>query len=291
VPPSGPLHRADRALDAALRWLTDRLGAPGRRLARWERSSTSPLVRGVVTRPGLVAVLAGLVVVAGAGLHLARFPAADGARAPAAPDEIGPPAGTDLTAYAERRHELLLALGEEETGQHLRAVVSFAELVPLGDLPLPDGVEVERVQLLLPGELEPRELGAEGADRDLERALADGREELDLEITELERLLAEDVDDPEFEAEFERELARLTELRDRASADAAVVFAAVVVAPGTVLVDLVDAPGVRLVDPAGSEELTRATRLVGVPPRATEAGAPLEDEPAAHGDGAHAAPA
>jgi hypothetical protein len=273
----GPLRRADVALDRAFRRLGRLAGSPLSGLSRWERGDRGPLVRTIVARPGLVAICAGLVLVLGSGVHLARFPAEPrpDTTATDAPDEVGPPTGTDIERYAARRHELLLALDGAQASEQLRAVVSFEELVTLGSLPLPEQVQVERVQLLLPGELEPRELPADGAEDDLATVLSEGREELDREIAELEQLLAEDLGDPDFEAEFTTQLERLVELRDRASAEAPVVFAAVVVAPAVVLQELLGVPGIRIVDPAGSAELTRGTRMVGVPPRAAEAGAPL----------------
>jgi hypothetical protein len=276
MPGLDPLRRFDRVLIDGFRRFGRSLLAPAVGLSRWEHGRAPSPVAAVARRPGVVAVLAGVVVVAGAAVHLDRFPdrAAGGevAGAPQAPDEVGPPAGADLASYIERRHERLRELDAATLALDLRAVVSFEEAVPVGELPLPDGLEVERVQVLLPGELEPRELDADGVEPELEELFEAGSADVDEEIAELEALLAEDIDDPAFEEEFETELERLRTLRDQAGAEAPVVFAAVVVGPGTVLQELIDAPGIRLVDAAGDAERTRGTRMVGVPPRTSDAG-------------------
>jgi hypothetical protein len=278
MPGLDPLRRFDRALIDGFRRLGRSLLAPAVGLARWEHARAPAPVAAVARRPTLVAVLAGAVVVAGSAVHLDRFPDRDPedevAGTPQAPDEVGPPAGADIASYADRRHERLRELDADTLALDLRAVVSFEETVAIGALPVPDGLEVERVQVLLPGELEPRELDADGVESELETLFEAGREDVDEEIAELEALLAEDIDDPAFEEEFETELARLRTLRDQASTEAPVVFAAVVVGPGTALQELIDAPGIRLVDAAGDAELTRGTRMVGVPPRSGDAGDP-----------------
>ncbi|WP_052667681.1 hypothetical protein [Nitriliruptor alkaliphilus] len=216
-------------------------------------------------RPGLVALLAGAVLLAGASIHVARFPDrvdADAvARAPA--DEVGPPPGADLAAYTEARHEHLAQLPADEV---VRGIASFRELVAVGDLPVDEEVRVEELHVRLPAELEPRTVPAEGAGAALRALFADGQAELDAAIADLEGLLAEDLGDAEFEREFEAELARLRELRASASDEAPVVFAAVVVASAADLRDLAADPRVRLVDVAGPPEQTRGTRMVGVAP-------------------------
>lgn len=266
MPGLDPLRRFDRALIDGFRRFGRGLRAPWAGLTRWEHGGAPAPVRAIARRPVLVAALAGVVLVAGAAVHLDRFPGPEVAEAPQAPDEVGPPAGADLASYVERRHERLRELDAATTALDLRAVVSFEETVPLGAMPLPDEARVERIQVLLPGELEPRELAADGADEELDELLEAGRGEVEEEIAEFEALLTEDFDDPEFEAEFEAELERLRALREQTSADAPVVFAAVVVAPGRVLQELIDAPGVRLVDAAGDASRTEDTRMVGVPP-------------------------
>jgi hypothetical protein len=260
------LRRADEAAVTALRRFGAALASPAVRLSRWERGRPPGVVRSVTASPRLVAALAGVVVVGAAAVHLDRFPT-DGAEvvaAPATPAEVGPPAGVDLEAYTDERHRALRDLGD--VADPLRAVVSFARLLPLDALPLPDEVTREQVQLLLPGEIVPRELPADGAATAVDGLVREGRDDLDQEIAELEQLLAEDLGDPGFEEEFTAQLERLREVRDGAGGDARIVFAVVVVAPATALQQLVDEPGIRLVDPAGAEATTRATRLVGVQP-------------------------
>lgn len=267
MPAPGPLQRVDVALDRTLRRIARTLAAPATALTRWEVRSRRAVIRTLVARPSLVAVAAGLVLVLAAGVHLDRFAVTPDSSpvTTGAPERIGPVTGTDIGRYVDRRHELLLALDGEDAAGQLRAVVSFAEFATLGTLPLPDDVQVERVQVLLPSELEPRELAADGARAELEAVLAGGRDEVDEEIAELEQHLTEDIGDPAFAAEFAEQLERLVTLREGDADSVPVVFAAVVVAPGTRLQELIGAPGIRLVDPAGSEELTREIVLVGVP--------------------------
>jgi hypothetical protein len=277
MPGLDPLRRFDRVLIDGFRRFGRSLLTPAVGLSRWEHRRAPSSVAAVARRPGVVAVLAGAVVVAGSAVHLDRFPdRADGevAEAPEVPDEVGPPAGADISSYIERRHERLRELDAATATLDLRAVVSFEGAVPIGQLPLPDGLEVERLQVLLPGELEPRELDVATSEEELEELLEAGREDVDEEIAELEALLAEDIDDPAFEEEFTAELERLRTLRGQDSAEAPVVFAVVVVAPGTVLQELIDAPDVLLVDAAGDASRTRGTRMVGIPPFATGAEEP-----------------
>lgn len=248
--------------------------APLAAAVRWEHGRAPAAVRTVARHPGTVAVLAGSLVVAGASAHLVRYPDRVEPEVVAPPPvrEVGPPVGADIAAYAEARHELLAAQPDD---RELRAIVSFTELAPVDDLPLGASLPVERLHLLLPGEVEPREIPAADARRTLGELFARGRDELDREIADLEELLSDDLGDPAFEAEFTEQLESLRELREGVSRDAPVVFAAVVVATAGQLQELATSPPVRLVDPAGPPERTRGTRFVGVPPR--DADAPASD--------------
>jgi hypothetical protein len=263
-----PLRRLDEAALTVWRHLASPLVRPAVGLSRWERERAPAAIRTLVTRPGLVAVLAGSLVVTAASVHVVRYPdrvEADVVAAPPVP-EVGPVPGVDLAAYTDARHELLAQLEDDEV---VRAIVSFHEFATVGQLPVPGEVRVERLHVGLPGEVEPRVVPAEGARATLRTLFAAGQDELDEQIGELERLLAEDLGDPAFEREFAAELARLQQLRASASDDAPVVFAAVMVATAADLRDLAAAPDVRLVDVAGPPERTRDTRLVGVPPADT----------------------
>lgn len=260
-----PIRRLDDAALTVWRRLASPVVRPVVALTRWERERAPTVVRTVVTHPGLVAVLAGALVVAAASVHVVRYPDRVEADVVAPPPvtEVGPQLGADLAAYADARHEVLAQLEGDEV---LRAVVSFHEFVTVADLPVPDGVRTERLHVTLPGEGEPRVLRAEGARETLRTLFADGQDALDEEIGDLEELLAEDLGDPEFEQDFASELTRLQQLRASVSDDAPVVFAAVVVATAADLRDLVATPQVRLVDVAGPPERTRDTRFVGVQP-------------------------
>ncbi len=260
-----PLRRLDDATVAALRRTGRWLGAPAVRLSGWERRHR--LAGRVAAHPGLVGVLAGAVVLAGAGVHVARFPTRTEVIAvEPGPAEVGPVAGVDLERYIAQRHAQLADAVATRPEALARAIVSFERLVAVGQVPLPDEVDVEVLHLLLPGEQEPRQVPADGADEVVADLFAAGREALDTEVAELERLLAEDLGDPAFEEEFATQLDRLRELRDGTDEDAAVVFAAVVVAPHHTLAALRTAAPVRLVDPAGPPERTVGTRFVGVRP-------------------------
>lgn len=243
--------------------------APLAGAVRWEHRRAPAPVRSVARHPGAVAVLAGVLVVAGGAVHLARYPdrVEPEVVAPPPAREVGPPAGADIDAYAEARHELLAAQPDDVA---LRAIVSFTELVPVDDLPLDDEVRVERLHVLLPGEVEPREIAAAGARDTLAELFARGQDELEDQIEAIEELLSDDLGDPEFEADYTENLEELRELRTGISRDAPVAFAAVVVASAGQLRELTASPAVRLVDPAGPPEHTRGTRFVGVPPQDTD---------------------
>ncbi|MEX1161994.1 MAG: hypothetical protein WEB03_04690 [Nitriliruptor sp.] len=238
------------------------------RLSSWEDEHLPGPVRKLVAHPTAVALLAAVVVVAAASVHLTRYPtepvaSTDGeVVAVDQVDQIGPSVGADLDAYIDERHEVLASLPEEPT----RAVVSFEGLVGVDDLALVGEVTIERLQLWVPGLLEPVEVAA-GADapEQARELIADSREDVDAELAELEGLLEEDLGDPAFEQDYVDRLAELEQARDLAD-EGAVVFAAIVVAPTSFLQMLVDDPAVRAVDPGGAANATSRSRFRGILP-------------------------
>ncbi len=233
-------------------------------LSTWEPGRLPGPVRDLVAHPAVVALFAAIVVVAAASVHLTRYSADPITSADEAvvADRVGPAIGADLDAYIEERHGVLASLPEELT----RAVVSFEGLVGVDGLDLVGEVTIERLQLWVPGLLDPVEVAA-GADApDQARALIeDAREDLDAELAELEGLLGEDLGDPAFEQDYLERLAELEQARDLAD-EGAVVFAAIVVAPTSFLRTLVDDPAVRVVDPAGPAETTTRASFRGILP-------------------------
>lgn len=270
----GLLARVDDAILPRLRRVAEAVVAPVRRLRRWEADpERGRVVRGVRRRPSRVAVAAGLVVLIGGAVQLQRFPELTeqrqaGDAAALASDEVGPRVGTDLEAYVSGRHDVL---DDYDGSEVVRAVVSFTAAHGLDDLPLPDDVDVEVVQLVVPAqELEPRQLDlrtVDDPDDVLGRFLAGERAALDEEIAELASTLEEDLGDPDFEADFERRLIELREARERLDDDLGLVFAAVVVAPAVQLRALRDdQAAIRAVDPAGPANRTTDARFHGILP-------------------------
>ncbi|MEX1178591.1 MAG: hypothetical protein WEB09_09035 [Nitriliruptor sp.] len=219
--------------------------------------------------PGLVGLAAAAVLLLGTTIHAARYvpggepgTGSSGVAAGPAADDVGPVVGDDVAAYIAERHELL----DELSGGPIRAVVSFEEAVTVDELPLPEELVVERLQLRLPGRQEPVDLPADdGAADRIEELVAESRSELETELAELETLLEEDLGDPAFEEDFAIRAAELAESGE-AAARGAVVFAAVVVADGASLRDLVGDPEVRLVDPGGPPAETTQSRFRGLLP-------------------------
>lgn len=227
-------------------------------------------MRGVVRRPGRVAVAAGLVVLAAGAVQLQRFDdVTDRGRGAsvASADEVGPRIGADLTAYVAGRDELLDGYADEEV---VRAVVSFTSTHDLDALPLPDAIEVEAVQLVVPAqEQDPRQLDlrtVEDPGDVLDRFLAAERDALEQEIDELASTLEEDLGDPDFEADFRERLVELEAARDALADAPGLVFAAIVVAPAEQLRTLRADDEVRAVDPAGPATATSGARFHGILP-------------------------
>jgi hypothetical protein len=268
-PAGGPMGRLDAALVPRLRHLLRALERQLFRPVRWERSPSRPrLVRAVATHPLAVAALAGVVVFSASAVHLARsmvspIPEEEEAAVFGAPAEVGPLVGADLTRYRDGRHDLLATLDGDED---VRAVVSFTTYLPVDALPLPDGMPVEAVLLLVDDEPWNVEVGVDPA-RAVDAALAEARSLLDDEIAEVEGLLEEDLlDDPAFEEDYAVRLDELRATRSLLTAGAPLVFGAVVVAPPDALRALVGQPEVRVVDPGGPASLTQDTVFHGVLP-------------------------
>jgi hypothetical protein len=255
------------------------IAAPFAALTRWERSEARPApVRRAAGHPGTVALLAGVVVFSGSLLHLLRFDDASPARAEVAdeqpvtapgeraPAELGPRVGVDLELYVQGRREALAAL---DADAEIRAMVSFAEYLAPDDLSVGAAAELEALHVRVPVTDEPP-TSAEVAGRDpAEVAAALVEEEIDRleeEERELRALLDNDVDDPEFEREYERRADELEETRAVLVDEGDIVFAITVVGRVDALRELQQHPDVRLVDPVGAVEETRRTRLYGLLP-------------------------
>jgi hypothetical protein len=262
----------------ALRGVGAALAAPFAALVRWERSEARPApVRRAAAHPGVVALLAGVVVFAGSLLHLLRFDDASPARAGVteeqpvtgpgeeAPAELGPRVGVDLELYAEGRRDALAAL---DADLEIRAMVSFADYRGPEELSL-EGAELEALHVRVPVTDEPPTT-AEVAGGDPGQVASEVVEEevarLEEEERELRALLDTDVDDPEFEREYARRADELEATRAALADEANIVFAVTVVGRVDALRALQPDPDVRLVDPVGAVVETRGTRLYGLLP-------------------------
>lgn len=232
------------------------------------------MVRDVVRRPSAVAVLAALVVLGAGTVQFVRYPQLAGARddvtsVAVATDVVGPRVGADLDAYVAGRHQVLAALPDDVA---VRAVVSFDRLVRADGIPGAGTITVEQVHVVLPArETEPQVLDASSGDlRAAVATLLDaGRDRLEEEIAELTTTLSEDLGDPAFEQDFRRRLDELEQARTRFE-DRAAVFGTTVVADVAVLRRLVDASGVRAVDPAGPAPDTEDVTLHAILPSDTD---------------------
>lgn len=273
------LRRLDEVLVPRLRSALGRLGDGLRRADRWETSRQRPrLMRAVATRPGVVALAAGLVVFGGSFVHaqrltqpasppaLAEDPVVDAAGVPLV---VGPRLGSTPDTYLEVRG---VALADQPDDVPLRAVISFRDYVAADDLEAL-GVTIERLQVRLPLPDDPPkdvEVGADGLAATLERLLEEQRRRLAEEEADVRSQVEEGVEDPDFQADYERRLDELRAARNVLGTGSPVVFAAVVVADAATLRRLADLEAVRLVDPAGPEEDTRQTQFYGLLPEDTD---------------------
>lgn len=278
--PPSPLRRLDAGvLPRMRRGLLAVVGvatAPLRAATRWEAAPDRPgPVRAVATRPGVVALAAALVVFVASAVHLQRFESSLGSAAgedqvvaePGAdPAEIGPRVGGDLELYAEGRRELLENM---DADREIRAVISFVSYREADGLDLPDELAVERLLVRVPVlDEEPRDIEVHGRDPEevLTTVAAQEHDRLAEEEAELASLLASDVEDEEFVAEFERRLEELTAVREQLDEDPELLYGAVVVGRADTLAAVQASAGVRLVDPGGDPDETRETRFFGLLP-------------------------
>jgi hypothetical protein len=177
---------------------------------------------------------------------------------------IGPLKGADLTSYSKSRQKALakttgprvavISLDRYTTEREARSAVGNSEVVGLIAAP-PGG-------------------GSGVVERDLRTWADQQREAAKTERDEFQRLLPT-VDDAEFKAQYQAEIARLSALVDRVSPNGPVVFAVVVRAPAERLKELAKSPGIRLVDVGSSDKLGEKPTYRGVrPEETTKAGDP-----------------
>lgn len=168
---------------------------------------------------------------------------------------VGPARGADVAAYVEDRTAALLdAPASVDT-----AVVSFSEVLTVEEAltVIGDSAEVRAVLLRLPLEMAtPETVRTESADdiaAAVDAALAERLEPIEAEEESTRTLLESDtVEDEAFIDEYERRIEELQAAR--AAAESGEVIHAVVVRGAlSDLQALVDAPAVRLVDPAPPE--------------------------------------
>lgn len=165
---------------------------------------------------------------------------------------VGPARGADVAAYVEDRTTAL----QEAPPTVDTAVVSFTEVLAIEEVltVVGDAVEVRSVLLRLPLELATPQTVRVGPRDDVAAAVAAALDDrLEPVVTELEsaRELLESgtVEDEAFIDEYERRVEELEAAR-AAAEDGDVVHAVVVRGALADLQALVDAPAVRLVDPA-----------------------------------------
>lgn len=165
---------------------------------------------------------------------------------------VGPPRGAEVAAYVEdRTAELLEATATVDT-----AVVSFTEVLTVAEAltVVGDDVDVRAVLLRLPLDLATPQTVRVGPGDDVAAAVAAALDErlaplAEEEASTRELLESGTVDDQDFLEEYERRLDELVAAR-QAAEEGEVVHAVVVRGALADLQALVDAPAVRLVDPA-----------------------------------------
>jgi hypothetical protein len=296
--PIGALARLDQrvvpVVQRGARAVVQGLGCPFRLLRRLEDRYAGRLVHGGTGTWRAIALTAAVVATVGSALHLQRFPdirdarataAADapqrvgvpggaaergaGGAAPAAGVVVGPPVGAEVGAYVAERRDALAALPD---GATRLAVVSFDDYRAPDQVAaaLPEAVVAHLVQYRLPAEGEPpleTEVVAGDVTGSVSRAVEAAVQPVLAEIDELRGLLASDtVDDPAYEAEYERRLSELQAVRNLLDAGQRVVFAVVVEGPAGALRDLAGQPGVRLVDLADGDARPNDAAFYGLLP-------------------------
>jgi hypothetical protein len=171
---------------------------------------------------------------------------------------IGPLKGAELTGYIKLRQKALastssprlavISLDRYTTEREARSAVGNSEVVALIAAP-PGG-------------------GSGVVDRDLKTWADQQREAAKTERDEFQRLLPT-VDDAEFKAQYQAEIARLSALVDRVSPSGPVVFAVTVRAPAERLKELAKSPGIRLVDVGSSDKVGEKPAYHGIRPEET----------------------
>lgn len=161
---------------------------------------------------------------------------------------IGPPPGADVAAYLANRAAAFTGAAAGEQTERI-AVVSFKAYVKETDARLALGDLDVKAWLLAPPGQAPTVV-TDG----LEAWSSRQREADEKERGEIAALIPTSGNDPEFQAFYRSEVARLDKAIAEVSPDAEVVFAAVVVAPPSDLADVAGEETVRLVDigPAGN---------------------------------------
>ena len=172
---------------------------------------------------------------------------------------VGPLDGTDVTQYVIDRKAALekaagsrvavVSLSNYRTAAEARALAGQLAVVAL--LAAPPGGTPSPVT----GDI------AQWAQEQKAKAVSDR--------DQTQQMLNNGVDDPEFRAFFQSEVARLNKLIATIKPDGPVVFGIVVRAPAPELQALATKPGVRLVDVAPSDTVTDQTQYRGVRPDET----------------------
>ncbi|MFP5309297.1 MAG: hypothetical protein ACLGIR_06925 [Actinomycetes bacterium] len=301
-PSGGRLAELDRRLVPAMQARARRLGGvlarPVRRLGRWEERVAGGRALGFGLRNrSLVALVAGVVVLAGAAVQLQRLPELRAGAGQAAPGDapggrpdgggpgagvpgvgepdrttIGPPRGVDLAAYVDARRAVLDELSAAAEAR--TAVVSFVEYLTPAEvaevLAGAGGATVTRVQLRVPDDAAvPVEAPvvaddlAGAVDGALAPVLAELAEE---EASARELLESGTVEDEAFLEDLENRLATLSTVRNVVSSGAPLVFAVLVEAEPAVLQALSGAPTVRLVDLGPVDPDPERLRVAGLLP-------------------------
>jgi hypothetical protein len=171
---------------------------------------------------------------------------------------LGPQPGDDLASYTSGRTAALAAA----TGQRV-AVVSFTKYVNDAQARAVAGpVQVTAVLAAVPGGT-PALVTGPFADW-VNAQTADQRSERE----EIQKLLPT-VDDPQFKAFYNDEVARLGKLIDSVTPDAPLVFGVVVRGQAAALQGLARSPDVRLVDVAPSAAVKAGTPERGIRPEET----------------------
>lgn len=173
---------------------------------------------------------------------------------------IGPLAGTAVAPYVQQRQSALPAV----TGTRA-AVVSFSTYVtPAAVTEALDGLQVVRLLVAVPGGRPVEADSTEKLDDLVQRQRAEAQEERKALVE-----LLPTVGDPDFKAQYEADIARLTALLAAPAKISDLVFGAVVVGPAKDLQALATRPGIRLVDAGPDEKPPTQGTVTGLRPEET----------------------